>query len=75
VFFAFFREQFPVVYAVAEMILSRDVVKNLKIAKISKFSKKERMSLATENKSKITKAIRKNNEYRNKQRIAIINQL
>jgi hypothetical protein len=64
------------VYAVAEIILSRDVVKNLKIAKISKFSKKEKNVFSnTENKSKITKAIRRNNEYRNKQHIAIINQL
>jgi hypothetical protein len=39
----------PVEYAVAEINLSRDVVKNLKIAKISKFSKKEKMSLATKN--------------------------
>jgi hypothetical protein len=36
--------------------LSRDVVKPLKIAKISEFPKKGKMSLASENNSKITKA-------------------
>jgi hypothetical protein len=59
------------VYAVAEINLSRDLVKNLKIAKISNFSKKEKMSLST----KIAKVIQKNNEYRNKQHNVIINQL
>jgi hypothetical protein len=59
-------------YAVAEKFV-QGCGKNLKIAKISKFPKTGKMSLASENNPKITKAIRKNNEYRNKQHIATIN--
>jgi hypothetical protein len=47
----------------------------LKICQNQYIFKKEKVSLTTKNKSKITKAIRKNNEYQNKQHIAIINQL